>query len=49
VFSGLTASAILGEASTFGGEIQTVVLLVVGFAVCLILANWVVAKFRGRA
>ncbi|MDP2325830.1 MAG: hypothetical protein Q8N51_17640 [Gammaproteobacteria bacterium] len=46
MWANITPAAIITNAATFAGEISTVVLIVVGFGVTLILANWVAAKFR---
>jgi len=46
MWSGITPTTILADASTFAGEIDTIVLVVAGFGVALLLANWIVAKFR---
>ena len=48
MFDGITVANIVAEATTFATAISGVVLIVVGFGLMLTLANWVVAKFRGR-
>ncbi|MDZ4170513.1 MAG: hypothetical protein U1E26_12810 [Coriobacteriia bacterium] len=46
MLSGLTATAIIASATTFYSEINTVVLVVVGFSVALLVAGWAISKFR---
>lgn len=48
MFDGLTSSAIITEATTWGAVIAGVVLIAIGYRVVLRVANWVVAKFGGR-
>ncbi|MDP2325829.1 MAG: hypothetical protein Q8N51_17635 [Gammaproteobacteria bacterium] len=47
MFQTITPSAIISTATPFANQVGTIVLIVVGFGVTLILANWVAAKFRG--
>jgi len=46
MFDALTPTLIIGQATTFAAAIVTPLEVVVGFAITLILANWVVAKFH---
>jgi len=47
MFDSLTATGTVGTAATFAASILVPLEVVIGFAVTLILASWVVAKFRG--
>jgi uncharacterized membrane protein YdbT with pleckstrin-like domain len=48
MFDAITPAAIIADATTFVATISPIVLVVIGFGVALLLANWVVSKFRRR-
>jgi len=48
MFAGITVSTIIAQATLFADELATILLIVIGFGLFLSLANWVIAKFRGR-
>ena len=48
MWESVTATGVLAAATSWGSEVSSIVLVVIGFAVMLILANWVVRKFRSR-
>jgi hypothetical protein len=50
MFDSITATGVVGAAGSWASNLVPIVLVVVGFGIALLLANWVVAKFRrGRA
>ncbi len=48
MFNSLTTTGTLSAAGDVVASIMPVILLVLGIALALLLANWVVAKVRGR-
>ena len=47
MFDSITSTGVVTYAGQWIGEIYPVILVVIGFGVTLVLANWAVAKFRG--
>jgi membrane protein implicated in regulation of membrane protease activity len=48
MFGSLTATGVVAAATSWAAELITPLLIVIGFAVAIILANWVAARFRRR-
>jgi hypothetical protein len=46
MFASVTATGVVAAATSWASNLVPVVLVVIGFGVALLLANWVVAKFR---
>ena len=46
MFASITATGVVAAATSWVGEVYPIVLIVIGFGVAMLLANWVVAKFR---
>jgi len=48
MYSSVNASGVIGAATGYAGSVDDVVVIVVALSVTLILAGWIVAKFRAR-
>jgi hypothetical protein len=48
MFSGVDASSIIANATTFASSLETPVLIVAGLGVAFMVGNWIAAKFAKR-
>ncbi|MDZ4170514.1 MAG: hypothetical protein U1E26_12815 [Coriobacteriia bacterium] len=46
MLNSLTATGVVGSATTWGSEISTPLIVIIGFTVALLVAGWAIARFR---